>query len=286
MAGEKFELYHYNPSLPAAIAAAVLFLGSTSVHAFQMSKNRTWYWIPFVIGGTFEILGYTFRSISSQDKTAVPPYVGQSLLLLLAPALFAASIYMVLGRIIAMLPNGEKHSLIRRNWMTKIFVIGDVISFMMQGGGGGILGSAKGDKDKQKLGEHMIVYGLIVQLVFFGFFMVVSLLFWRRYHKGEVVDKTVVANAPEGRWRMLMKVLLFTSMLILVRSIFRVVEYLGGYDGYLLKREMYLYAFDALLMFQVMVLFNWCFPGTVVRKEKSADVEEYSMGGGRSPLRG
>ena len=58
----------------------------------------------------------------------------QSLLLLVAPALFAASIYMVLGRII-LLTDGEKNSLIRQKWLTKIFVAGDVLSFLVQSGG-------------------------------------------------------------------------------------------------------------------------------------------------------
>lgn len=54
------------------------------------------------------------------------------------------------------------------------------------------------------------------------------------------------------------------SFLIMVRSIFRVVEYLQGFDGYLLKHEAYLYVFDALLMVLVMVLFNWIHPSEIV----------------------
>jgi hypothetical protein len=45
------------------------------------------------------------------------PYIMQSLLILLGPALLAASIYMVLGRLIRMLDAG-KYGLIRTNWMT------------------------------------------------------------------------------------------------------------------------------------------------------------------------
>lgn len=58
----------------------------------------------------------------------------QELLLLLAPALFAASIYMVLGRII-LLVDGEKSSVIRSKWLTKLFVAGDVLSFLVQSAG-------------------------------------------------------------------------------------------------------------------------------------------------------
>lgn len=62
------------------------------------------------------------------------PYIIQSVLLLVAPALFAASIYMELGRIVLMV-EGERALFIRRTWLTKIFVAGDVLSFLMQSSG-------------------------------------------------------------------------------------------------------------------------------------------------------
>lgn len=72
-------------------------------------------------------------SKQSPDWT-IGPYVMQSTLLLIAPALFAASIYMELGRIIYLV-KGQALSLIRVSWMTKIFVGGDVLSFLMQSSG-------------------------------------------------------------------------------------------------------------------------------------------------------
>lgn len=62
------------------------------------------------------------------------PYVMQNVLVLIAPAFMAASIYMILGRII-LLTDGDSHSLIRRRWITKIFVTGDVASLLMQSSG-------------------------------------------------------------------------------------------------------------------------------------------------------
>jgi hypothetical protein len=61
-------------------------------------------------------------------------YSLQTIVLLVAPALLAASIYMMLGRII-LVTDGEQHSLIPKRWLTKLFVTGDVISFLMQGAG-------------------------------------------------------------------------------------------------------------------------------------------------------
>jgi hypothetical protein len=63
-----------------------------------------------------------------------------------------------------------------------------------------------------------------------------------------------------GPWKKHMMVLYICSMMIMVRSVFRAVEYLQGFDGYLFKHEIYLYLFDAVLMFLVMVLFSWIHP--------------------------
>lgn len=83
-----------------------------------------------------EGVGYIGRLMSSTETPnwTLGPYVMQSTLLLVAPALFAASIYMELGRIIVLL-HGEDLSIVRVNWLTKIFVAGDVLSFLMQASG-------------------------------------------------------------------------------------------------------------------------------------------------------
>ena len=46
----EFEFYAYTPSLPAAVIFIVLFFGSAAWHVKQLFQNRTWYFIPFVIG--------------------------------------------------------------------------------------------------------------------------------------------------------------------------------------------------------------------------------------------
>ena len=83
-----------------------------------------------------EAVGYIGRAMSASQSPdwTLGPYIMQSTLLLIAPALFAASIYMELGRIISLV-KAEKLAIIRVNWMTKVFVAGDVLSFLMQASG-------------------------------------------------------------------------------------------------------------------------------------------------------
>lgn len=83
-----------------------------------------------------ECVGYIGRALSANEAPDFTknPYIIQSILLLLGPALLAASIYMVLGRLIVLLDAGHL-SVIRPNWLTKVFVTGDVLSFLAQSAG-------------------------------------------------------------------------------------------------------------------------------------------------------
>lgn len=76
------------------------------------------------------------RIISSNQAPnyTLAPYVTQTVLLLVAPALFAASIYMTLDKI-AQFVDGEHCLVIRRRWLTWTFVGGDVAAFVLQGSG-------------------------------------------------------------------------------------------------------------------------------------------------------
>lgn len=46
-----FKLYRYDPSLAAAIIFIVLFLLITAWHSFILLRTKTWFFIPFVLGG-------------------------------------------------------------------------------------------------------------------------------------------------------------------------------------------------------------------------------------------
>ncbi|KAH8911192.1 RTA1-domain-containing protein [Coniochaeta sp. PMI_546] len=243
-----FKLYRYDPSLPAAIVSLVIFFILTVLHAVRMYRGRAFYFTAFTIGGLFEVVGYCGRAWSHFDKFALGGFIMQAILILVAPALFAASIYMILGRLIRAL-RAEHLSLIPVRWVTRTFVTGDIISFTLQAGGGGI--QAGGTLDLYNIGEKVIVAGLFIQIVFFGFFLITAIIFYRKF----VGNQTAPAIRNEIPWRRHLWVLFTVSTIILIRSIFRVVEYLQGNHGFLISHEIFLYMFDALLMAIVMGIF-------------------------------
>jgi hypothetical protein len=141
------------------------------------------------------------------------------------------------------------------------------------------------------MGEQIIIGGLFIQLIFFAFFIVVAGVFHyrlvkdlplkkrytpfslfksRKHRQIESSSSTSPRSAPLSRasladlpWKRHLFNLYLTSALIMIRSIFRVVEYIGGNAGYLLSHEVFLYVFDAMLMVFVMVSFNWVHPSEV-----------------------
>src|SRR4051794_25778918 len=126
--------------------------------------------------------------------------------------------------------------------------------------GGGIQSS--GSLDGMKTGERIIIAGLFVQIIFFGFFIVVSVLFDFKLRKYPIPR----CFSGEVQWRKHLNILYATSLLILIRSAFRLVEYIQGNQGYLLHHEVYLYVFDSLLIFIAMIVFNVAHPHEITRQ--------------------
>lgn len=131
--------------------------------------------------------------------------------------------------------------------------------------GGGILASHSNDKgtseEKNKnTGNYLVIAGLAIQLIAFAFFIVVTAVFHRRIQR-RPTEKSLAAPVLYVRY---LFVLYFASSIIMARSIFRLIEYIQGRDGYLMSHEVYAYVFDAALMLMVSVAFNVLHPSRII----------------------
>lgn len=219
------EFYGYTPSKAAAgvIGAvfAVLFVG----HAWSLARYRSWFMSYFVVGVAAESVGYFLRIWSATKPTVMGPYIATTLFIILAPAFLAASIYTSFGRIAAFV--GQQHSPVRASRVTAIFVSIDVLSFLLQGGGGGL----QTNGTSQNLGKTILVVGLVVQIVGLGIFTVFAAIFHYRARR---------AGEPNGPWVTCLWTLYAGCVLILIRSVYRTVEYAtssSNSDGYLVSHE-------------------------------------------------
>lgn len=108
-------------------------------------------------------------------------------------------------------------------------------------------------------GEHIIDGGLVVQIIFFGLFIISSVTFDIRMRRSATKPDVEVHRI----WRRQMLGLYITSIMIFVRSIVRLVEYVQGFDGFIAKHEAFIYIFDGLLMLVVMFIMHFTHPSQV-----------------------
>ncbi|AJR99516.1 Rta1p [Saccharomyces cerevisiae YJM1418] len=275
MAKDGFELYRYTPELGASILFTVLFAVSGVAfvillfHYSVKSKRRVgslmksqpvlWYYgtvnlagayVPFIFGCFVECVGFAFRCKSSKDTTLLNPYIIQTVFLLVSPTLYAASIYMIFGRMATLL-FAENLMIMPARFNTTIFVIGDVGSLLLQAIGGAMMSKVTSASS----GSHLVTAGLFIQIAFFGLFIINEVLFIFKMSK-----KPTSVSVRYGSWKYLNVALLVNSFLILIRSIVRAVEFIQGYDGEIASHEWYLYIFDGLPMFLLVLIFIVAFP--------------------------
>lgn len=164
----------------------------------------------------------------------------------------AATIYMLFGRL-ARAMHAEDHSIVRVSLLTKLFVGGDVLAFVVQGGAAGLLIV----QSMAAVGKTIVILGLVIQVLSFGLFLLTAVVF----HKRVVNDFTLATFATDVPWIRNMRLMYAVGLMILVRSIFRLVEYAQGMEGYSMTHEWTLYVFDGVPMVISAVLMLACFPG-------------------------
>ncbi|KAK7409237.1 hypothetical protein QQX98_008613 [Neonectria punicea] len=253
-----FDLYPYSPAQPPAFAFVALFALAAAIHFVLMFPYRAAFPIPIIIGSGMEATAYWFRTRSHDNERQILPFVIQNLLLLSAPPFLAATIYMSLGRIARAL-KAEELSLISTRWMTKLFVLVDVICLVTQMAGAIMSGSE--DLNEASQGKTIILAGLALQVGAFSFFIICTLTMQTRMRASPKVS----ALTGEIPYRRYLVGLYITSGLFLVRNVVRIVEYNQGSDGTLLSSEIWLYAFDSCFMLAIVVILIVLHPGRLVK---------------------
>jgi hypothetical protein len=77
------------------------------------------------------------------------------------------------------------------------------------------------------------------------------------------MSKSATIPAKTTPWVKALIILLAASLLILLRCIYRVVEYMQGRNGQLMTNEIYIYILDAGPMMIMMMLFNISHPSEI-----------------------
>jgi hypothetical protein len=198
------------------------------------------------------------------------------MLLLVAPPLLAATVYMSHGRIAVALLQGTKRDA-RRGCCytccctcspTKGYVLVDIAAIFTQ-----LIGTvlpASGTEEAQRLSTIIVLVGLLSQLVALGVFVFLCGRLHLRLRRDQSLSRAMMAD-PGVNWLGYLVVLEVAAVMLIVRSVVRGVEYVQGADGFVASHEVFIYVFDALPMLIVMLGFLVLYPARLVREVRRLD---------------
>ncbi|KAE9397567.1 RTA1-domain-containing protein [Gymnopus androsaceus JB14] len=259
---------------PAVIGIALYGL-SGAIHCIQFFRIGQRYMLTLIIGMTCFMLGLIMRIVVSHSPYSLGVYIIEDLLVLLSPCAFLATDYMLLSRLANSLGQdiADDCLLIPARRITKIFVWSDVITFFIQSGGGGLSANQK----SASLGTKIAMIGLILQLLSFGLFAIMLVAFGFRVilqfgstAHGESLSSVAspFKTSSISNWKILYFTMCLTCVGILIRSIFRIAEFAGGYTGFLSIHEGYFYCLDALPLWIAMTLYCFVWPSRFINKHE------------------
>ncbi|KAJ7184798.1 RTA1 like protein-domain-containing protein [Mycena filopes] len=278
------------PSIPPAIVALVFFGISFLIHVihtFRFGRPRP-FMFALLIGMGMMIGGFATRILSADPATKHGNNVATIALTLLAPCLFLGLNYMILGRLAAALgPDVARTTMfIAPTRVAAIFVCSDVTTFLIQAVGGALLASSS--VKTNILGTHLLLTGLVLQLVSFGLFIGLLAVFGHRLQQrfphlwnastGRPSGlNSLLSREFSGDWKLLYYTLWLTCVALLIRSIFRVAEFATGFNSYLSTHEAFTYSLDTLPIWVGMSMYCVVWPPKFLRPLGSTEAGESSV---------
>ncbi|KAJ7511903.1 RTA1 like protein-domain-containing protein [Mycena galericulata] len=257
------------PRNDLSIVGLSLFAFSAAIHWIHFSRfRRHLFMLTLTIGMTVMSLGFVIRLIYTRNLNSLGIYVVMNMCILLSPCAFLATDYMLLVRLANTLDQIVRRRClpIRTTYIVRLFVGSDITTFILQGCGGGL--TAIGGS-LANVGATISMFGLSLQLLSFATFTVLLLNFgWRLRKEFPQSWPAHVPNQlfntfswePVDDWRILYFTICVTCIGILIRSVFRIVEFSGGYTGFVSTHEGYFYIFDALPLWISMTLYCFVWP--------------------------
>ncbi|TDZ67347.1 Protein RTM1 [Colletotrichum trifolii] len=248
---EAWSVWLFEPSLPAAVVATILYSVATAwITYLTCFKYRAWFFSCVPVGGLCQVTGYAMRSYSTQNHQNIGIFASSTSLIVLAPIFIAAGNYLLIGRLIRAVlpPTHHKIFKIPARYLTRVYVSLDIVCMCVQSSGSSLASGVGWTGELADIGINILLAGLALQVLSFSTYLCILL----RFH---VLSRSMAEpRAPDG-WHKVFRAVSISSSLILVRCIFRMVEFAEGQEGYSLQHEWMFWIFEGLLMIIALAIF-------------------------------
>ncbi|EEB07839.1 hypothetical protein SJAG_02957 [Schizosaccharomyces japonicus yFS275] len=256
------DVYGYTPTKWLNIVATICFAACSQVNIFQVFKYRSGIPLLSFVASLGEAIGWVARQYSAKHitSTAITSYSIQYVTIMAFPVFYTAQMYITLKHLI--IQYGPEYAFLRPRLYGLVFIICDIISMFIQFAGGGMAGGANGDAHKESVGSNIMLFGICYQLVMVLAFTASGVDFWYRYSHnkpyrsagGRDMENLKMGLSESKRRALSAHCLWIATVLVIIRSIYRVIELAQGWSGKLIKTEAYLGIFDFVPMFLTSVM--------------------------------
>jgi hypothetical protein len=260
-------------ALTGVAIAAYFLLSAWCTFQFIRSKPKPKYMLWVTIGTFTMAVGFGARIPMTDDPGSLGIYIVTTLFTLLSPCAYLAQDYVLLPRLATWL-DAEDCLFLRARIIARLFIGSDICTFLIQAAGGGMTAMEK----YAATGEKIALIGLIIQCISFGLFWVLLIVFAFRLRSNHP-EKWASGSGLRG-WKALYWALQWTCIGIMIRCVFRVIEFSQGYGGYLRNTEWCYYSLDTLPLFLAIVVWAIVWPPNIlVESEKwaSPSTPEYAL---------
>ncbi|KAJ7238139.1 RTA1-like protein [Mycena haematopus] len=257
--------YGYLPHEYVGIIFVVLFGISTILHVGQATYYRMWWLFPTAcLCGVGELVGWSGRLWSSFSPSFSNPFMMQYVITstIIAPTPLIAVNFVLLSRIVTRL--GPCYSRLTPRWYTIIFVTCDIVALVIQGAGGGIASSSD-TLSGANLGANIMLAGIVFQFVAIIAYSSLAGDFLRRYHNDSPLRGSSVARGVmDTKLKTMIGALTFSTLVLFIRSIYRIIELATGWNGRIIHTEVYFNVLDGGMVILAIFTINFAHPGRLL----------------------
>ncbi|SGZ49674.1 CIC11C00000005332 [Sungouiella intermedia] len=278
-------LYSYYLNRGGNIFFFIVFVAILLFNVGMLRYSRYhWYNLTFIAGFVLQVLGFLGRILSFTNNTDINFYLLQFVSLTLSPAFLMAGIYFLFAQNVIV--HGRHYSVLKPMWYSYFFVFCDVFSLFIQGTGGGMASIATKQRKDSRPGTWTMFGGILFQVAAMSLFVIFWFEFITRiYFKDR---KKITSDSPYKKksiknWFLFLfnakrirnyreteleqfynpkyasirarplvhyypVAISIAVLVIYIRCIYRVVELKQGFQGFLIKHEVFLMTLDALMI--------------------------------------
>ncbi|CAK7270394.1 hypothetical protein SEPCBS119000_004069 [Sporothrix epigloea] len=252
-------MWTFCPNLGASIFFLVLFAGTTAAHVVQAAHYKKTYCWVIIMSSLWQLLTYIFRTISIQTPASFGDYAAWFVLILVAPLWTNAFAYMIFGRLVYNYTPDRKLWGLAASRFGPVFVLLDIVAFVIQVYGAASATTQNLPADKVLRNLHIYMGGVGVQLLFILICFAFGIKLW------SIVRQATVPSRSARPAMLLLYTQFAVLVLIIIRIVFRIVEYSAGLKSTIPRHESFQYRLDTLPMFFAILLYNIVHPAHIMR---------------------